>query len=606
MKDIVLYFSAVLIVILFGNCKKSITPAPAPDPGSEMEQVPSMNQIVGVDQFGRSFSTISSVKDDKQVGLFFWLWIGQPYASGIYDATNILNMPNGLKLLTDTASLNEAISPNGQAHFWGEPLWGYYNSEDVWVIRKQMEMLTVAGVDYIFFDATNAFIYKNVFLKLLAVIDEYQKKGWSPPKVAFYTHSKSFQTIRELYRDLYKPGLYPGTWYKVNGKPLIIGYTDPQDDLNEAKSRGDNTYTPGLLSNEILNFFHFKRPQWPSDPVYPDGFPWIEWIFPQPLHNGIMNVTVASHPSVPMSFSLTKGFVNWGRGWNPDTKMNVAEGIDKGGFFQRQWDYALSTDPDMITIGGWNEWIAYKQPYWDEYVLVDAVNKEYSRDIEPMKGGYEDAFYIQMIKNIRRYKGLSLADEPAKKKTITITSGASQWNDIPSIGININNVRSSRNAYGATTKILYSQPAPENHISDVKVAHDDKNVYFFIRAKDHFTSYNGKPNWLNVLVGTGEPALKNWESYEYLIGESFKDGNVSVGKLDSDFKTVSAGNARYVQSENIIQIECSREALGLTTNNRFYFKVAAGIDEPSEIMSYYTSGIAMPMGRLSYMYEFEK
>ncbi|RYY61489.1 MAG: hypothetical protein EOO05_06240 [Chitinophagaceae bacterium] len=564
-----------------------------------------MNRVVGVDQFGRSFSPVSSMKSGKKVGLFFWLWIGQPYASGIYDATKILDMPNGLKILTDFAFQNETISPNGQAHFWGEPLWGYYNSDDVWVMRKQIEMLTVAGVDFIFFDATNAFIYKPVYERLLAVIDEYQKKGWTPPKVAFYTHSRSFQTIREIYRELYKPALFADTWYKVDNKPMIIGYTNPQDDLNESLSRGDNTYTPGVLSAEILNFFHFEMPQWPSDPILPTGFPWVEWTFPQPLHTRTMNVTVASHPSVPMSFSLTRGLVNWGRGWDPDTKTNNPQDVDEGTFFQRQWDHAIATDPDLVTVGGWNEWIAYKQPYWDEYVLVDAVNKEYSRDIEPMSGGYQDAFYIQMIKNIRRYKGVSTAVPAAKKKTIAISSGTSQWNDIAATGVNMNTERSNRSAYGATTKLLYTQPAADNLLQDVKVSYDDQNVYFFIRAKNKFTTGTGKANWLNILVGTGEPSAKSWESYEYRIGESFSNGTVSVGKLKADFTSVAGAGGKYNQTDNVIQIECSRESLGLKTGQKFYFKVAAGVDNPSQIMSYYTSGVSMPMGRLSYLYEFE-
>ncbi|HRO70730.1 MAG TPA: hypothetical protein PK951_10130, partial [Chitinophagaceae bacterium] len=463
-----LYLIVAILSILMLSCKKGdLTGSePVPEPVPEEVLEPSINHIVGVDMFGRSFGSISSNRQDRQVGLFFWLWIGQPFAGGIYDATKILALPNGLRLLTDPSFQDESISPNGQAHFWGEPLWGYYNSEDVWVIRKQIEMLTIAGVDFIFFDATNSFIYKNVYERILRVIDEYQEKGWSPPKVAFYTHSKSFQTIRELYRDLYKPGLYPNTWYRVDGKPMIIGYTDPQDDLNEAKSRNDLVYNPGVLSGEILSFFHFMRPQWPSDPVYPDGFPWVEWIFPQPSHNGIMNVTVASHPSVPMSFSLTKGMVNWGRGWNPDTRTNNPGDVDRGSFFQRQWDHALATDPSMITIGGWNEWIAYKQQYWDEYVMVDAVNKEYSRDIEPMNGGYEDAFYIQMIKNIRQYKGVKSTGGMAKKKTIQIESGASQWNEVPSMVVNIHREKFSRNAHGAAANLNYSQPAPANHITD--------------------------------------------------------------------------------------------------------------------------------------------
>lgn len=121
-----------------------------------------------------------------------------------------------------------------------------------------------------------------------------------------------------------------------------------------------------------------------------------------------MNVTVASHPMVPMSFSLTrKHWTNWGRGWNPRTKTNETENVDKGTFFQAQWDHAIASAPQIVSVGGWNEWIAYKQPYDGEYMLCDAVTKEYSRDIEPMVGGYEDAFYLQLIANIHRYKGIT-------------------------------------------------------------------------------------------------------------------------------------------------------------------------------------------------------
>ncbi len=594
--------SIILLVLFCWACRKKLEPPPE-EKSEPREWAGSVNHIVGVDQFGRSFYPISSVKENKQVGLFFWLWIGQPYASGIYDASKILALPNGLKLLTDFGSLNETISPNGQAHFWGEPVWGYYNSQDVWVIRKQMEMLTIAGVDFIFFDATNAFIYKNVFLKLLAVIDEYRQNGWDPPKVVFYTHSRSFQTVRELYRELYKPGLYADTWYRVQGKPMIIAYTEPEDDLREAGTRSDNDYVPGLLSAEILSFFHFVRPQWPSDPVFPDGFPWVEWIFPQPVHNGVMNVTVASHPSVPMSFSLTRRLVNWGRGWDPDSKTNIAEGIDRGTFFQRQWNNALSVNPDMISVGGWNEWIAYKQPYAGEYVLVDAVNKEYSRDIEPMRGGYEDAFYIQMIKNMRAYKGVKGSGGFAKKKTITIASGAAQWDSIPPIGVNINRNRIARNEYGASTTVHYSLRAPENFIQEIKVADDDKNLYFYIRGKYPFTAPGGQSNWLNILIGKGDPEKKGWESYEYCIGRNFDGDQAAIEALDAGFEGTLTGKAKYLRNGDLVQIECPKTSIGMTNGSRFYFKVAAGVENPGDIMSYYTSGSVLPLGRLSYMYE---
>lgn len=563
--------------------------------------------LVGVDHFGRSFDVISGLKTDRQVGIFYWPWIGQPYASDIYDASKILALPNGLKLLTGFNHHDPDISPNGQAHYWGEPLWGYYNSEDEWVIRKQMQMLTMAGIDFIFFDTTNALIYADVFLKVCSVIDEMLKEGWNAPKVVFYTHSHSFQTVRTLYKELYKPHRFPDTWYRVNGKPLIIAYIEPEDDLREAASRNDTGYKPGVLSDEILKFFHFMKPQWPSDPVYPDGFPWVEWTFPQPLHteSGVMNVTVASHPMVPMSFSLTRpDWVNWGRGWDPSTRLNRVSDVERGTFFQLQWDHAIATDPPMISVGGWNEWIAYKQPYDGEYMLCDAVNREYSRDIEPMAGGYQDAFYLQLIANIRRYKGIiEKQPEPNTPKKIDIQGSLTQWNDVKYIVRNTDHKFIARDAFGGSNTVRYSQAAPVNKLTEIRVAHDREHIYFYLKGKDTFNDYDGAGNWLNVFVGTGKPSRKGWESYEYVIGRKAENDEVSIEKLEEGFKTSLVAKGKFFKTDNVIQLSIPRSAIGLGNSLEFYFKGAMGVSNYMDIMDYYRSGSAMPMGRLSYMYQ---
>lgn len=93
--------------------------------------------------------------------------------------------------------------------------------------------------------------------------------------------------MRVLYEELYRPGKFASAWYQLDGKPLIIAYTASAPDLAEAAIRGDTAYSPAELSPEILDFFTFKRPQWPFDPFYPDGFPWIEWTYPQPLHGDV-------------------------------------------------------------------------------------------------------------------------------------------------------------------------------------------------------------------------------------------------------------------------------------------------------------------------------
>ena len=559
--------------------------------------------IVGVDQFGRSFGAISGYRKDRQVGMFYWPWIGQPFATGIYDATKILSRPNGLKILTKTS--DSIVSPNGQMHYWGEPIWGYYNSDDEWVIRKQMQMLTIAGVDFIFFDTTNALIYSNVALKVCAVLDEMQKAGWDAPKVVFYTHSHSFQTVRDLYNNIYLPHHYPDTWYYVDGKPMIIAYTNPEDDLKEAASRKDTGYTPGVLSPEILSFFHFVKPQWPSDPVFPDGFPWIEWKFPQPYHSSskVMNVTVASHPMVPMSFSLTrKNWKNWGRGWNTKTEMNETENVDKGTFFQAQWDHVIACAPPIVSVGGWNEWIAYKQPYDGEYMLCDAATKEYSRDIEPMVGGYEDAFYLQLIANIHRYKGALDKPTPCAPQTINLSTIDGQWKNVRYIVCNTDHAFVSRDAYGGAPTIRYVEAAPEDKIVEVRVSYDKDNVYFLLRGKDKFSRYNNRKNWLNLFIGIGSPKSQGWESYNYIIGRNINKNSISIETLTKDFNTREKGKGKFIQEADAIQISLPRSALGLNREKKFYFKVAMGVSKPSNIMNYYTTGCAMPMGRLSYLY----
>ena len=563
--------------------------------------------LVGVDQFGRTFDTVGGIRDDRQVGLFFWLWIGQPYASGVYDATKILALPNGLKLLTDLNSLDPAVSPDGQQHWWGEPLWGYYNSDDEWVLRKQLQMISMAGVDFIFFDHTNTVVYDAVMFKVCKIIDEMQKQGWNPPKVVSYTHSRSIQTTRKLYEVMYKPGRYPDTWYRVDGKPLIIAYTDPADDIAEAVSRNDTSYNPGELEGEIRDFFHFFKPNWPSDPSYPDGFTWVEWKFPQPLHaeSGMMNVTVASHPGVPMSFSLTRpGHINWGRGWDPVLRQNISSNVDKGTFFQAQWDEAIKASPSMISVGGWNEWIAYKQPYGGEYMLCDAANKEYSRDIEPMKGGYEDAFYLQLVKNIRRYKCTESSKAHSQRAhTIDIDGDVSQWDEVGYAVRNTDGAFMARNNYGNTQKVHYAQPAPVDKLTTVKVAHDASNIYFYIEGKDDFSKYSGKTNWLNVLIGCGDPAAKAWECYDYVAGMQISGKSASVHKISKGYTVSQTGKADIRISGKAIRMKIPRSAVGMTALKRFYFKVEMGVEDPSDIMSSYLSGSAIPMGRLSYMYD---
>lgn len=562
--------------------------------------------LVGFDEQGHTFDAVRAPREeDKQVGIFYFLWLGQPLSGEIYDLSHIL-AEHG----PDVAFHQDVpgVSPAGQWHWWEEPLFGYYNSADEWVIRRHMEMLTDAGVDFLVFDATNAFTYDNVAKRVMKVICELRAEGWKAPQVAYYTHSYSIRTITNLYHSIYADETYADAWYRVDGKPMIIGYDKASDDMKEAASRGDTSYNPGDLPEEIREFFYLRQARWPFDPKVPNAWPYTEWSWPQPLNTDMVSVSIATHPMVPFSFSLThENWGNWGRGYNPRTKVNVHEDIMKGTFYDFEWDIAMRHDPRFVFITGWNEWVALKSPYGGEYMYCDNVDMEYSRDAEPMKGGYEDAYFIQTIQRIREYKYLPMEGYVAHtvRKTIDVQGDANQWNGVNAIYRRVGTDDGFRDSYGGSKSVRYESAPVRNNILEVRVTNDAENMYFMIRTEKDILTVD-EANWMNLFIGIGRPEMgKGWEGYEYAINRVRKDGRAVIEKLASDYTGEQVGEATYTVQKNVMQVCIPLTTLGLTPDGcaDIYFKVADGVESPEEIMNYYASGRSLPMGRLSYLYQ---
>jgi len=564
------------------------------------------NMLVGIDQFGRSFTAASGRKPNREVGVFFFLWIGHPAATGIYDVARIREEYGDDVLFHKD---DREVSPEGQQHFWTEPLFGYYNSADPWVIRRQIELLTNAGIDFLIFDTTNAVTYSYVYKEILKNLDEIRAEGWETPRIAFYTHSLSIQTINSLYYDLYKPGLYESAWYKIDGKPLIIGYTDVEKDIAAAHEVGRYDYKPEPLADEILNFFTFREARWPGEPVTEKSFPWTEWQYPQPLNTDVVSVSLATHPAPPFSFSVSREAFrhgNRGRGFDVETQKNKHEDILRGTFFDSQWKVAHEIDPPKVFIAGWNEWITYKSLYDGEYMYCDNVDLEFSRDIEMMRGGYNDAYYIQLIQNVRKYKyepekGIDVPD----KKTININGGTEQWDDVGAVYRSVGNTAIPRDYIGASEKIRYVRKAARNNLQTVRTAFDDENLFFCIETeKDICVPDDSDTGFMNIMIGCGNPSQKGFEGYEYIIGRK-RCGDMhkaQIEKLSCDYSGTDTGvEAEYSISGKVMQVKIPRSVFGDQKDKHIYFKIADDIENPYDIMDYYVSGKSFPLGRLSYI-----
>ena len=175
--------------------------------------------ISTTDALGRTVR-IGDIRNDNYVGLFYHVWHGyHTKDEGIYDITKLLE--NNSEALYNIDGTED--SPLEKFHYWGEPLYGYYSSDDPWVITRHVELFTMAGIDYLVYDLTNSVIYVDAINALFEVLQRFHDQGFDVPKVAFYTNSHSRITLQRCYDLWYKDGKYSDLWFSFNDKPLIIG-----------------------------------------------------------------------------------------------------------------------------------------------------------------------------------------------------------------------------------------------------------------------------------------------------------------------------------------------------------------------------------------------
>lgn len=510
----------VVILLLTGNIKL---------PGREgaiskqmREEFYDTYNIVATDALGRTTTIVSQTNRDKYVGLFYFAWHNARAAqTKIYDVTKLLRETP--EFLWDPT--NHAVN---QKHYFNEPLFGYYNSLDPWVTRKHIELFIAADIDFIVYDFTNREIYWEPLKMMLNLLNEYYEAGWKVPQFMFFTKHASETQIPQLYDYVYKGNLYPHLWfYGDSDKPYIIGMKDK-------------------LSEEILDFFNIRHPQWPHDEFRADGWLYVDFKRPQRLFTNLVSVSVAQHTAGAFSRSVFpytgRLYENWGRGYTTDNPINGnIEAIERGDNFQEQWDSAIEIDSGIVFVTGWNEWHALKLVNPDNSTFrgfpyfVDTCNTEFSRDIEMtlarnyvpdgnggfIQEGYGDNFYIQLINNVRKYKGIPLTEdnyiEPVST-TIDVSGDVSQWDTVSNVYKNISTAKPARDFRGFVAGTRYTQAAPDNFIREVRVTHDADNIYFYIQTEKNITAHRaGKTNWMNVFIEVDGRQGLSWENYHYVI-----------------------------------------------------------------------------------------
>ena len=549
--------------------------------------------LSSTDKEGCTVATVDGQSKNNYVGMFYFVWHG--YHTNSYG--RVLDITK--MRAEDPGFMKDIVTDKDLFHFWGEPLYGYYCSYDPWLTTRHIELLTMQGVDYLVYDLTNSVVYDQAINTMFQTLDYYYKQGWDVPKVAFYLNSHSSSTINRVYNIWYEQNAYSHLWFTFDEKPLIICDTDQ---LSNAEM------------DKFEPFFDLRESQWP----YGDnldlerGFPWMDWDYPQKNFNGTMSVSLAQHNGARMSQGAKS---NRGRGFdyskfrNYDAKSDL--GMNLAGQWQRVFDNnadATQTPVNNVFVTGFNEWQAQKLNDGEDVFFVDTFSEEYSRDIEMMKGGYADNYYLQNMELVRQFKYDTAKHYVYPTTSIDITDAtAAGWANVKSNFKDFVGDAMPRNHSDAFGSTMYVDNSNRNDISDVSITHDKDNLYIKVVTKDPITAYNGTDkNWMNVLIKTNEDIANSFGGYNYVINRSpLNNGKTSVEKSIGGYNWQTAGEATYTVNGNVMQISVPLATLGLSSKNYYVqFKVSDNVTNYDDIMDYYVTGDSAPIGRLSYTYGY--
>ncbi len=372
----------------------------------------------------------------------------------------------------------------------------------------------------------------------------------------------------------------------------------------------------GQKIEAIKSFFTFRpgQPDYVNGPSTNQQWGWLE-NYPQHgyvYQNGgyeQVPVGVAQNAS-DASGGHASGFntaLTYGRSY---TKANGQDPRPDAYFyglnFQEQWNRAFTLDPDLVFVTGWNEWVAGRWFDWDvqPFAFVDEYSAEKSRDIEPVKswGDKGDVYYMQLISNIRKFKGMADEEAASPLKTIVLND-PNAWDDVKPEYLSPKGNVFHRNHAGQGSQLVYTNNTGRNDIVMAKVARDEESLFFYVETANALTD-RSDPGWMRLFVDIDRDKETGWEGYDYLINRNSPTDSVTIERSSKSWDWIKVGAAHYVVEGETLVFKIKREILGAEEDSvlDFEFKWSDNMQEDGDVMDFYVNGDVAPAGRFNYHY----
>jgi hypothetical protein len=546
---------------------------------------------VATDALGRTLprgAEVGAPKRDRTVGIFYFNWHAAFGNKDVHDIAKILKANPSAPVW----------GPVHAPHYWSEPRFGYYRPDDPWVIRKHVQMLVDAGVDALILDVTNALTYDVEREALCAVLEQMRMEGHRVPKIALFAYANHLPVVQHLWETFYKPGKHRDLWFHWQGKPLLITPTEGVSEEMKAffTLRTSWAWTRGHA------WFGDGRDKWPWLDFAPQAPGWHE----SPNKAECVPVGVSQHATS-----------NIGRSYHDSRQPAPAEcRSGEGLYFDEQWRHALPQQPEFIFITGWNEWVAQRflsdgtmtfqgrvLPVGETF-FVDLFDPEFSRDIEPMRGGYGDNYYWQMVANIRRYKGARPVAAASPAKTIVIPGDFAQWADVKPVYLDDLHDTTHRDHDGVSGAGRYTNKTGRNDLDTARVAHDATYLYFHITTREPLTPATD-PDWMVLLLDTDQNGQTGRHGHDFRINQTRSLPNAASMERWNGQSWESAGTATLQIGARELDLAIERSVLGFPADKPlgFDFKWTDHISAAADAIDFLDQGDSAPNARFNYRHD---
>jgi hypothetical protein len=266
------------------------------------------------------------------------------------------------------------------------PLMGFYNSDNVDVIRQHALWLAEAGIDFVLADWSNHIWGKQHWSERDASVEEIinattatletyaamRDEGIPVPKMVLMPGLSNgppttMEAINEeldwVYEQYMRDRRFEGLWLEYEGKPLIVILDCGTVAQREKTPVDDTHFTVRWMSTQLQATGHEKLGYW-------------SW-----MDGGIEPVTTYCQGE-PEVVTVSTAFFGHGGWLYPE-----AYGRRGGATYVETFKPALALRPRFLMLHQWNEFAGQPegQGYGDKHdVYVDSYSFELSDDIEPV------------------------------------------------------------------------------------------------------------------------------------------------------------------------------------------------------------------------------